>query len=195
MTDALRITVADDDPEMRQYLQETLSGFGHQVRGEAATGRELVKLCRQSPPDLVITDIKMPEMDGLEAAMELAATQPVPVILVSAYHDPQLIDRALHDHVFAYLTKPIKPADLETAIALAMQRFKELRDLEKEAGDLRQALSDRKLVERAKGILMKRGGLEEAAAFRRLQKLASEKNTKLAEIARAIVTAEEALQE
>lgn len=192
MTKALRIAVADDEPEMQEYLQETLSVLGHEVTCAAATGRELLEHCRQSLPDLVITDIKMPDMDGLEAATEIRALQPVPVILVSAYHDPELIDRALKDHVLAYLIKPIKQADLETAIALAMRRFKEFRALQQQADDLRQALEDRKFVERAKGILMKRSGLDEPSAFRRLQQLASEKNTKMIEIAQAIVTAEEA---
>lgn len=195
MTNSLQIVVADDESEMREYLQETLCFLGHHVLGTATTGREFVDLCRRSHPDLVITDIKMPDLDGMDAAIEITAHRPVPVILVSAYHDPKLIERALSDHVLAYLVKPIKQADLETSIALAMQRFKESRALRQQADDLRQALGDRKLVERAKGILMKRGELDEPTAFRRLQKLASDRNTKLAEIARMVVTAEEALGE
>ncbi|MCA9070877.1 MAG: response regulator [Planctomycetaceae bacterium] len=192
MTKPLRVAVADDEPEMREYLQETLSLLGHEVSCAAATGRELLDHCQNFPPDLIITDIKMPDKDGIEASMELCKSHPLPVILVSAYHDPELVERALADHVLAYLVKPIKRADLETAIALVMRRFKEFHALQQQADDLRQALEDRKLVERAKGILMNRACLNEADAFRRLQKLSSEKNRKMADIARTIVEADEA---
>jgi response regulator NasT len=113
---------------------------------------------------------------------------------VSAYHDPGLIKRAESDHILAYLIKPIKQADLEPAISIAMRRFEQFQDLRKETADLRQALEDRKVIERAKGILMKKAGLDEQGAFRRLQKLASDRNRKLVEIAHMIVTADEALQ-
>src|SRR5262249_12860249 len=158
-------------------------------------GAELVAGCRAERPDLVITDIKMPDMDGIQAAVQLYREMAVPVILVSAYHDPELIRRAEADHIMAYLIKPVKQADLGPAIALAMRRFEQFEALRQEAADLRQALADRKLIERAKGILMKRVPLDEQDAFRRLQKLASDKNLKLVEIARMIVTAEEAFQE
>jgi response regulator NasT len=194
MTKPLRIAVADDEPEMREYLQETLALLGHEVPCNASTGCELVQFCRESPPDLVITDIKMPDLDGIDAASELRLIQPIPVILVSAYHDPELIERALANHVLAYLVKPIKQADLETAIALVLRRFKEFCALQHQADDLRQALEDRKLVERAKGILMTRAGMDEPDAFRRLQKLSSEKNRKMVDIARIIIDAEEAFQ-
>jgi len=190
---SLRIVVADDEPEMRDYLQETLTFMKHTVVGAAETGRQLVEQCRAESPDLVITDIKMPDMDGIEAASEIRKVRAVPVILVSAYHDAALIERAMADHVLAYLVKPIKQADLETAIALAMRRFREFQALHQQAEDLRQALEDRKIVERAKGVLMKRAGLDEQDAFRRLQKLASDKNLKMVRVAEMIVTAEEAM--
>jgi response regulator NasT len=136
----------------------------------------------------------MPDMDGIDASTAICRDAPVPVILVSGYHEPELIERALADHVLAYLIKPIKQADLETAIALAMRRFREFQALHQQADDLRQALEDRKLIERAKGVLMKRAGLEEADAFRRLQKLSSDKNQKMVQIARTIITADEAMQ-
>lgn len=193
MTPHLRIAVADDEPEMRAWFEDTLSVLGHQVVAAVETGRQLVDACREHRPDLVIADIKMPDMDGIQAATELRQNHPLPVVLVSAYHDPELIERALSDHVLAYLVKPIKQADLETAVAIAMRRFKEFSALQQQADDLRQALEDRKAVERAKGILMKRSGLAEEEAFRRLQKLSSDKNTKMVEIARMIVTADEAM--
>jgi response regulator NasT len=193
MTQNLRIAIADDELDMREYLQKILPMLGHTVVSAARTGQELVAHCLQHQPDLVITDIKMPDMDGIDAAVEIYRQHAVPVILVSAYHDPKLIDRAESDHILAYLVKPIKQADLEPAIGLAMRRFAQFESLRKEAADLRQALADRKIIERAKGVLMKRAGLDEQDAFRRLQKLASEKNRKLVDIASMIVTADEAL--
>jgi response regulator NasT len=193
MNRSLRIVVADDEPNMYEYLQEVLPQLGHEVVAVAHTGRELVDQCRALRPDLVITDIKMPDMDGLEAAAQLFQDGPIPVILVTAYHDPQLIERAEACHVQAYLVKPIKQADLQPAIAIAMLRFEELLALRKEAGDLRRALEDRKVIERAKGILMRRGHLDEQEAFKRLQDLASNENRKMIEIAHMIVTAEKAL--
>src|SRR5262249_51848673 len=143
-------------------------------------------------PDLVITDIKMPDMDGIDAASRIYRDGPVPIILVSAYHDSEFIRRAEADHVLAYLVKPIKQADLEPAIAIALRRFEQFQALRKESADLKQALEDRKLIERAKGLMMKKAGLGEQEAFTKLQRLASNKNKKLVEIAQMIVTAEEA---
>jgi len=189
----LRIAVADDELDMREYFQKILPLLGHSVVSAAKTGKELVEHCVTLHPDLVISDVKMPDMDGIDAASEIYRKNPVPVILVSAYHDSDLISRAEADHIMAYLVKPIKQADLDPAIGLAMRRFAQFQDLRKEAADLRQALADRKIIERAKGVLMKRANLDEQDAFRRLQKLASEKNRKLVDIASMIVTADEAL--
>ena len=194
MNRSLKIAVADDELDMRDYFQQILPLLGHQVVAVARTGRELVDLCRDSHPDLVITDIKMPDMDGIDAAARIYRNGPIPVILVSAYHDPEFIRRAEADHILAYLVKPIKQADLEPAIAIAMRRFEQFQALRKETADLKQALEDRKVIEKAKGILMKKAGLDEHDAFRRLQKLASDKNHKLAEIAQIVLTAEEALE-
>jgi two-component system, response regulator PdtaR len=194
MTRSLKIAVADDELDMRDYFQQILPLLGHQVVGAAQTGRELVDLCAATHPDLVITDIKMPDMDGIDAATQLYRQAPVPVILVSAYHDPEFIRRAEADHILAYLVKPIKQADLEPAISIAMRRFEQFQALRKETTDLKKALEDRKVIEKAKGILMKKAGLDEHDAFRRLQKLASDKNLKLIAIAQMILTAEEALE-
>jgi two-component system, response regulator PdtaR len=194
MSSTLRIAIADDEPDMRDYFQDILPRLGHSVVALAKNGRELVERCRAVQPDLVITDIKMPEIDGIDAAIRLCRERPVPVILVSAYQNAALIERAETDHVMGYLVKPIKQGDLVPTIALAMHRFSQFQALRQETSDLRQALADRKVIERAKGILMKKAGLDEGDAFRRLQKLASEKNRKLVEIASMILTAEEALQ-
>jgi response regulator NasT len=195
MTEPLRIAVADDELDMRDYFVKILPRLGHRVVIVAENGAQLVEQCRVARPDLVITDIKMPDLDGIDAALRLYQERPVPVILVSAYHDAELIGRAEADHIMGYLVKPIKQADLEPVIALTMRRFEQFEQLRHEAADLRQALENRKLIERAKGILMKRAALDEASAFRRLQKTASDKNLKLVEVARMIVTAEEAFQQ
>jgi response regulator NasT len=194
MNQSLRIIVADDEPDMREYFQKSLARLGHKVVAACENGRDLVEKCRLHKPDLVITDIKMPELDGIDAAGVIYKDRPVPVILVSAYHDSQLLARAEADHVLGYLVKPIKQADLEPVIMLSLRRFEQFEALRREAADLRQALEDRKVIERAKGLLMKKSGLEEQEAFRRLQKLASEKSRKLVEIAQMILLAEEALQ-
>src|SRR3954468_16290199 len=192
MTRSLRIAVADDEPDMQEYYRAILPQLGHVVVAVAETGRELVEKCHAQRPDLVITDIKMPDMDGIEAARRLYREAPIPVILVSAHHDPEYVARAEAEHILAYLVKPIKQADLAPAIGLAMRRFEQFQELEREAADLKQALEDRKTIEKAKGLLMKKTQLDEAAAFRRLQKLASDQNKKLVEIAKMLLTAEEA---
>ena len=194
MTTALSIAVADDEPRMRDYYCSTLPVLGHRVVVVAGDGRRMVEGCRNTRPDLIITDIKMPDMDGIEAVREISRGEPIPIILVSAYHDADLLDRARCEHILAYLVKPIKQANLEAAITVAMQRFEEFRALRKEAGELRGALEDRKIIERAKGILMKKAGLDEPEAFGRLQKLSRDQNQKMVEVARMILRAEEAFR-
>jgi response regulator NasT len=187
---SLRIVFADDEPEVRAYFRELLTRLGHEVV-LAQSGRQLVELCRVGRPDLIITDIRMPDLDGLRAAQEASREHPAPVILVSAHHDGDMLGRLNSDDVMAYLVKPVKEADVETAIAVAMLRFEQLQALRREACDLRQALEDRKLLERAKGAVMKRLGVDEPEAFRKMKKLASDHNRKLVELAESIVAAEE----
>jgi AmiR/NasT family two-component response regulator len=194
MTAALSIAVADDEARMRDYYRSTLPLLGHRVVVVARDGRGLVEGCKQTRPDLIITDIKMPDIDGLDAVREICRDEPIPIILVSAYHDADLLDRVRREHILAYLVKPIKQADFEPAITVAMQRFEEFRALRKEAGELRGALEDRKVIERAKGILMKQTGLDEPEVFRRLQKLSRDQNQKMVEVARMILRADEAFR-
>lgn len=195
MTKHLRIAVADDELDMREYLQRFLPRLGHEVVAAVENGRQLVEACHELAPDLVITDIKMPELDGIEAASSIFRDRPTPVILVSAFHDPELIERAEQDHVMAYLVKPIKLADLETAIAISMRRYEQFQSLRREATDLRQALEDRKIIERAKGVLMKKLKLDEHDAFRRLQKISNERNLKLVDVANTLLLSEQILGE
>jgi two-component system, response regulator PdtaR len=189
MTRSLRIVVADDEPRMLQYFQKILSRLGHEVVGVAENGTQLVEQCARTQPDLVIT-----ELDGIDAANRIYEQFPLPVILVSAYSEDGLIRRAEADHVLTYLIKPIKQAELEPAIAIAMRRFEQFQATRQEASDLRQALEDRKIIERAKGVLMKQTGVSEPDAFRRLQKMAMDRRCKLVQAADMILAAKDALK-
>jgi response regulator NasT len=191
MKERLRVAVAEDERDMREYLQEALSRMGHEVVAVAESGRRLIEQCRAAGPDLIIADITMPDGDGIEAAAAVNRVKKTPVILVSAHHDAALLERAAANPVLAYLVKPIKEPDLVTAIAVALSRFRQAQAAEKEAADLRQALEDRKVIERAKGSVMRRMGASEDEAFRRMRSLASNQNRKLVEVARAVLAAEE----
>lgn len=193
MSNKLRIAVADDDVDHRTLLERTLRHMEHEIVGLADSGRALVELCRTEHPDLVITDIRMPDIDGLDAASEIYAFLPVPIIVVTAHHDPDFVRRAQEHHILAFLVKPVTEANLVPAIAIVTQRFQEFEAMKKENETLVQALEDRKLIERAKGLLMKQARLDEATAFKRLQKLARDQRKKLAEIARMIVISAELL--
>ena len=153
--------------------------------------KKLLELSEQHRPDLVITDIRMPEIDGIQAAEELYRRRPLPVILVSAYHDPELIARAEADHVMAYLVKPIKQADLEPALAIARRRFQQFEQVRRQAADLRQALEDHRIIEQAKSFVMRTTGIDETKAFIRLQELADQSNSKLVDLARSVLSGEE----
>ncbi|HZU36666.1 MAG TPA: response regulator [Gemmataceae bacterium] len=192
----LRIAVADDEPDMLMFFREVLPGMGHEVVAQAETGRELIQRCLETGPDLVITDIMMPDLDGLEAAATVNRQTQVPVIVVTAHHDADNLARgAGAAYVMSYLAKPVKPNDLEAAVRLAMLRFSHFQTLAQEAADLRQALEDRKQIERAKGAVMKRVGVDEEEAFRRLRKLASDQNRKLIDIARQVGKADEVFRQ
>ena len=174
MSRPLQIIAADDDLFFHDVYRKMLPALGHELLAVATSGRELVAHCHAQRPDLVISDIKMEDMDGIDAAREICKTEPLPFILVSSYYDSDLIERAQADYVLGYLIKPVRKADLETAIAIAMRRFEEFQILRMEADHYRQTLANRKVIERAKGILMKKAGLSESDAFTRLQSLMDE---------------------
>jgi two-component system, response regulator PdtaR len=193
MSRALRVVVADDTATMQHFYETLLPKLGHEVLAVASTGAELVEKCDELKPDLVITDIKMPDMDGLEAAAKIYEKQPMPIIVVSSYHEDELIQRAAAEHVLAYLLKPLDVNTLAAQISIVMRRFEEFTILRMEANHYKQSLQDRKLIERAKGILMRTSKIEEHEAFRRMQKAASRSNKKLVEIAQTIIDADAAL--
>jgi AmiR/NasT family two-component response regulator len=189
MSTRSRILIADDEAIRLITLRTQLATLGMEVVGEATTGREAVALARETAPDLVILDIKMPELDGIEAAREISRARAVPIILLTAYSDQVLIERAAAVGVFAYLVKPVGEEDLLPAILTARTRFAEFQELRKEVATLSEALEARKVIERAKGILMDRLRISEAEAFRRMQIQSQRENKRLVEIARAIITA------
>jgi response regulator NasT len=184
----LRILIADDEAVVRMDLREMLEESGYEVVGEAGDGERAVELGEEKKPDLAILDIKMPKMNGLEAAEKLME-KGVATLVLTAYTDREFIDRAKEIGVLAYLVKPFTKESLIAAIEMAMARFRELQELRKEVSSLREALEVRKLVERAKGLLMKHLGISEEDAYRYLQKRSMEYRKPMKEVAEAVIIA------
>ena len=184
-----RVLMAVDDQLIRMDLREMLTHLGYLVVGEVGDGRSAVNLARELRPDIIIMDIKMPDMDGIEAAKVLTEDKIAPVLLLSAYNQRDLVVRAREAGVAGYLVKPFREADLAPAIEVALARFQEFRELERQVGDIQLALETRKLVDRAKGMLMDRQGMTEAEAFRRIQKMSMNNRKPMKEVAEAIILA------
>lgn len=184
-----RIIIADDESLIRMDLREMLTNLGYLVVGDVGDGRSAVNLAKELRPDIVIMDIKMPDMDGIEAARILTEERIAPVLLLSAYSQQELVTKAREAGVAGYLVKPFRESDLTPAIEVALSRFTEFRTLEREMGDLRETLETRKIVERAKGILMDSQGLNEAEAFRRIQKMSMNNRKPMRTVAEAIILA------
>jgi response regulator NasT len=183
-----RIVIAEDEPLARLDLGQMLENLGHEVVGQAGDGRTAVDLARELNPDLVIMDIKMPgEIDGLGAAGLLAEERVAPVLLLTAYSDQEFIDGARDAGVMGYLVKPYGENQLAPAIEVALARFGELLQLQKELGNTKDALITRKIVERAKGVLMDTAGLKESEAFHRIQRLSMNSRKSMREVAEAIL--------
>jgi response regulator NasT len=185
----LRIMLADDESIIRLDLKEMLVDMGHEIVGEAPDGETAVDLAQKVEPDLIIMDIKMPGLDGLAALKQISATRRIPTVMLTAYSQPELVEQAVELGVFAYLVKPIKEADLLPTLEVAMARAEELSAVEAEVGSLKETLATRKLVEKAKGILMEQSGLSEAQAFRKIQKLSMDRRKGIKDIAEAIILA------
>jgi len=191
----LKVLIAEDDPVIALGLAERVRTLGHEPIGPAADGAEAVELARADAPDVYLFDIEMPNLDGLEAAQQLAAEGlRRPVVVITGVEDESLIERSIASGVGAYLTKPIDTRELQAALALAAARQQEFAQLEAEVDRAQQALEDRKLVERAKGLLMSALDLSEQDAFRRLQLTARERNLKLADVAARIVEQQSLLE-
>ncbi len=190
MPDPLRILIADDEAVIRLGLRSMLEDQGYRVVGEAADGTRALDLVRRLRPDLVFLDIKMPGIDGLQAAQALLTERAVPVIVLTAYADREFVDKAKDAGVLAYLVKPVRESDLRPTIEVALARFQEIRALHDDVESLEDALATRKLVERAKGVLMRRGGLDEASAFAQIQRQARNSRKTMKEIAEEILAEE-----
>ncbi|WP_298405953.1 response regulator [uncultured Chloroflexus sp.] len=190
---AIRILIAEDNDLVSLTLEEQLKGLGYEVVGIARTGAEAVMLATRLKPDLVIMDIRMPEMDGTEATARIRDQTGIPVVMLTAFADKDTVRRAEAAGALAYLVKPINEQELPPAISIALARHRELQNLRNENLELQEALEARKLIERAKGILMQRLGLSERDAYERLRQRARDKRTKMKDIAQAIIEAEELL--
>lgn len=189
-----RVVIADDESIVRMDLKEMLTTLNYLVVGEVGDGQSAVNLARELKPDVVLMDIKMPDMDGIEAAKILTEEQIAPVVLLTAYSQKDLVDRAKEAGVVGYLVKPFREADLLPAIEVALARFSEFKQMNQEVHDLQDALETRKVVDRAKGILMDAQGLEEQEAFRRIQKMSMNTRKPMKEVAEAIILAHRASQ-
>ena len=182
-----RILVADDESLIRLDVREMLTHLGYEVVGEAGDGAVAVELARKLKPDLVIMDIRMPDVDGIAAAEMLTRERIAPVVLLTAYSDHQLVERAREAGVVGYVVKPFREAELRPVIELSLARFDEFRTLEREVGNLNEALESRKVVERAKGVLMESYGLKESEAFHRIRKTSMDARKSMREVADAIL--------
>jgi response regulator NasT len=191
-TPKLRIVTAEDDFNSRLFLRETLvNDLAHQVVGEAVTGTDMVRVVLEEQPDVVVFDIHLPHLDGLAALRQIYQTRVVAAVAITADRDQALVKRAMDEHVLAYLLKPVEAHQLGPAVQVAWARFGELSTLMEENASLRQSLQSRKIIERAKGVLMKRHRWSEADAFRRLQRGAMNRRVPMVDLAQSILNGQE----
>src|ERR671925_1429208 len=183
----MRILVAEDETIIRLDLRDLLERSGFEVCAEARDGEEAVALARSARPDVAIMDVKMPRLDGIEAARQILNERPIPIVMVTAYGERELVSRAVEAGVFGYLVKPFRESDLLPAIETARARHEELVAVREEADSLAEALAARKAIERAKGILMEREGLSEQEAFTRLRKASQISGRPLKVVAEALI--------
>jgi len=189
---SLRVVVVEDDDVIRQSLVQALErSLGHQVVGQAATGLEMVEVVLETTPDVVVFDVHLPQRNGLDALREIFEQYHLAAVAITADRDPDLVKKASHEQVLAYLIKPVEPLQLGPAITIALARFEQINQLASENARLQKSLENRKLIERAKGVLMRRHRWTEAEAFRRLQRGAMDRRTTMAELARQILDGKE----
>jgi two-component system, response regulator PdtaR len=183
----VRILIAEDETIIRLDLRSLLEHAGFEVCGEAKDGEEAVELARSAEPEVAVLDVKMPKLDGIEAARRILEERPIPIVILTAYGQEELVSRAVEAGVFGYLVKPFRERDLLPAIAAARARNDELQELRAEAESLADALAARKVIERAKGLQMAKEQLDEQEAFARLRKASQASGRPLKVIAEAVV--------
>lgn len=183
----LKVVIADNESIIRMDLREMLKEAGHEVVGEAVDGKRAVELTRKYRPDLVIMDIKMPVMDGITAARQIASDGTAPVLLLTAFSQEDIVEQAKDSGVLAYLVKPVNEAGLFPAIEIALSRWHEMKELENELREAQDSLEARKTLDRAKGVLMSTYGITESEAYRRIQRYSMMKRKTIKEVAEAIV--------
>ena len=183
----MRILVAEDETIIRLDLRGLLERAGYDVVAEARDGEEAVELARVHQPDLALMDVKMPRLDGIDAARRILEERPIPIVMLTAFDQRELVERAAEVGVYGYLVKPFREQDVVPAIELAKARHEELAAVRADADSLSQALADRKVIERAKGLLMEREKLSEADAFARLRKASQVSGRPLRVIADAVI--------
>ncbi|NUL45159.1 response regulator [Cellulosimicrobium funkei] len=186
-TDQLRVVVAEDETLIRVDIVEILTGQGYDVVGEADNGQKALELATELEPDVVLMDVKMPVMDGITAAEHIAEAKIAPVVLLTAFSQRELVDRAREAGAMAYVVKPFNENDLVPAIELAVARFDELRALEEEVSDLAEQFATRKLVDRAKSLLTTSLNLSEPEAFRWIQKSSMDRRLSMREVAQTVI--------
>lgn len=191
MADGMRVLIGEDEPPVAEALQAALESLGYAVAGIAHDGIDTLAKAEALDPQLILLDIRMPQMDGVEAAGKIMARRPVPIILITAHAESSLIERAVQAGVMAYLVKPFKPQELAAAIRIALARFADLMALRKDVVTLKEALILRRQVEQAKGILTQRMRISEAEAHKRLQQLARQERCTLAAAARRVIAADQ----
>ena len=182
-----RVVIAEDEALIRMDLKEMLEEEGYTVVGEAGDGQAALELAREHRPDLCILDVKMPVLDGISAAEKIAEESIAPVLMLTAFSQRELVERARDAGAMAYLVKPFSKSDVVPAIEMAVSRFTELKELEKEVADLSERLETRKLVDRAKSVLQTQYGLSEPAAFRWIQKTSMDRRLSMRQVAEAVI--------
>lgn len=191
---AQTILVAEDEHLLARNMQAELEDIGYTVVGPAPNGRKAVELAREHRPDLALLDMRMPEMDGLEAGKIIYEELHIPIVVVSAYSDREFVDSASQIGVFGYLLKPVSLDTLRVSISVAWKRFVEKQELANEVGQLEKKLEERKVIERAKGLIMEQLRLSEADAMRRLQKQARDSRRPMVDLARSVIEAHDLLE-
>ncbi len=186
-TTSRRVLIAEDEALIRLDLAEMLKEEGYEVVGQAGDGQEAVDLADSLRPDLVIMDVKMPRRDGIDAASEIASKRIAPIVVLTAFSQRELVERARDAGAMAYLVKPFSATDLVPAIEVAVSRFNELTELEREVASLSERLETRKLVERAKGLLQTKQGMTEPEAFRWIQRAAMDRRTTMKRVAEVVL--------